>query len=377
VPIPPTYREALAVVEHEIAADALTREAFRKLGKPPALPLRLMSFFTLGWAALVNFMFLMIAAKIIDKLFFYVGEWLEVNFYDWFTAQEQILMLWGTAFTIVALGIVLGALGRRRAVGLATLQAALAARPPKRPGGAAECRLCGAPLAIQGNAPGVRCLYCRADNLVALPRAWIERAKKGVEGVIHVATSALELHRRELRKLWLGLSVGLGVVGALALLVIVPIVMGMLRGGESAFDLRRALDRPRELFDVPVKLVGYNSPPVAPSLPVDQCKERYSVPPQSLDCLRDCWVGWFVALRAGEVLELAPRASGKMELYEHIAGRDWAKSNTLANRWGLLVSTANFTPEQPGRVRAERTSWHRVKLTVHTAGPLGLCATLR
>lgn len=86
-------------------------------------------------------------------------------------------VVWGLmgAFVLVTggLALVLGVYARRRIVSRRRLQAALAAKPPARPGGPAGCRQCGAPLDVGPGALGVRCPYCRADNLVALPRAWV------------------------------------------------------------------------------------------------------------------------------------------------------------------------------------------------------------
>lgn len=53
------------------------------------------------------------------------------------------------------------------------IQASLAASFPERPGGASRCRRCGAPLDVPAGALGVPCTYCKADNLVALPPAWV------------------------------------------------------------------------------------------------------------------------------------------------------------------------------------------------------------
>src|SRR5207253_1658793 len=72
-----------------------------------------------------------------------------------------------------------GASGRRRLVERGKLQAELAAKPPSRPGGPARCRRCDAPLDVKPGDLGVRCFYCRTDNLVAMPADWIARMKSG------------------------------------------------------------------------------------------------------------------------------------------------------------------------------------------------------
>jgi DNA-directed RNA polymerase subunit RPC12/RpoP len=58
--------------------------------------------------------------------------------------------------------------------------ASLAATPPVRPGGPSRCRMCGAALDVPPGALGVPCVYCKSDNLVALPPEWVARAKASV-----------------------------------------------------------------------------------------------------------------------------------------------------------------------------------------------------
>jgi LSD1 subclass zinc finger protein len=57
------------------------------------------------------------------------------------------------------------------------IHASLAAALPERSGGASRCRRCGAPLDVPSGALGVPCTYCKADNLVALPPAWVAHVR--------------------------------------------------------------------------------------------------------------------------------------------------------------------------------------------------------
>ncbi|HEY0138842.1 MAG TPA: hypothetical protein VGB85_32375, partial [Nannocystis sp.] len=61
------------------------------------------------------------------------------------------------------------------------LRTALAADPPAVPGGAEQCRTCGAPLDDRAGASHVRCIYCGADNLVLLDAARLSRLEAGVK----------------------------------------------------------------------------------------------------------------------------------------------------------------------------------------------------
>lgn len=60
------------------------------------------------------------------------------------------------------------------------VHASLAAVPPAHPGGPASCRNCGAALDVANGALGAPCVYCGADNLVALPDDWV-RVVRGKE----------------------------------------------------------------------------------------------------------------------------------------------------------------------------------------------------
>jgi LSD1 subclass zinc finger protein len=57
------------------------------------------------------------------------------------------------------------------------IHASLAASMPVRPGGPSGCRRCGAPLDVPTGALGVPCTYCKTDNLVALPPAWVAHVR--------------------------------------------------------------------------------------------------------------------------------------------------------------------------------------------------------
>jgi LSD1 subclass zinc finger protein len=103
------------------------------------------------------------------------------------------LLLGGFLFLCVVRPVLLVANARRVARVRQMLQAALAARPPERPGGPATCRSCGAPLDVPEGALGVRCVYCREHNLVAIPESWIARARKASKQLgVHLSEASVE-----------------------------------------------------------------------------------------------------------------------------------------------------------------------------------------
>lgn len=67
--------------------------------------------------------------------------------------------------------------GGRRVTAHSRVVAALAAKPPARPGGPASCRACGGPLDVAAEALVARCLYCRAENAVRVRPAHLKAAR--------------------------------------------------------------------------------------------------------------------------------------------------------------------------------------------------------
>lgn len=109
------------------------------------------------------------------------------------------VLLGAFLFLCVVRPVLLVANARRFARARQMLQAALAARAPARPGGPATCRSCGAPLDVPRSALGVRCLYCREHNLVAIPQRWIVRARAASKQLaVHLSDASAEerLQRR-------------------------------------------------------------------------------------------------------------------------------------------------------------------------------------
>lgn len=105
----------------------------------------------------------------------------------WATASAPLqgplspLPVLATATLLVALlvGVPMVLIGKQRSLARVRIDihASLGATLPERPGGPSRCRNCGAALDTPRGALGVPCVYCRADNLVALPQAWISQIR--------------------------------------------------------------------------------------------------------------------------------------------------------------------------------------------------------
>ncbi len=373
VEIPETYRAALDVTEREVAADALTHQAFATLGTPPSALLRALAAITggAGRVVLTTILTFVLVVHAFNWAIAHGSAWLHVNLYDFLSHAEQELVVFGGSFVALGAIFALAVFGRRRALDLGGLQRALAAHPPAREGGPARCRDCGAPLTVPRDALGVRCAYCQCDNLVALPDGWLARAKGEVRRVAHEAKSLLGRHRFETRRLRLRLALRLGVLALLAALVLTSTVRRIFAGG-GAFDLRAALAAtPRLLFDAQAHAVSLPPPgPAAPDVLIDQCAGKHPVAHDQ--------AGWFVAMRKGETLTLAPEATGTARWFEHNQDTGWTQALGRAEGWGTERAAAPVATGKPARFTAAVTSWHRVTLELHDAGAgFDVCAALR
>jgi len=94
------------------------------------------------------------------------------------------VLLSGSVFASLFLfGVLAWSLLGLRADARRTLQAALACKPPTLDGGPARCRECGADLTVPKDAFGVQCRFCAAENLLMLPKRWVERARNVQSGL--------------------------------------------------------------------------------------------------------------------------------------------------------------------------------------------------
>ncbi len=382
VPVPEAYREALQLAEREVEVDAMTRRAFRSLGKPPSWFLRFIDAMTTGCWAVGAMLFVSFAGavKLIDWSLDECGPWFHVNAWDWFSYPEQTVIVWGLGFALAMVVFSLGALGRRHVSGLRGLQKALSARPPARKGGPAECRHCGAPLTVPTNALGVRCAYCRTDNLVSIPAPWLERKRGALIQAAREAKILLLEYRVERRKLYFLLGFRLLLIGGLAVLLLEGTVRRVLSGEHGSLDLRSALAAPRELFDVRsgAALVGTASPPL-PTVPIDQCRQGYVLHrDDGLYCMDDdCRAGWFVALHAGETVEVQLAAVGTARFVAHSRDRGWTASYGRAEYWGDQIAEQAIGPQRFASFRAPNTSWYRVQFELHgVTGDVDICAKI-
>jgi LSD1 subclass zinc finger protein len=217
VELPPEHRALRDAERKDAAARQEAADLFARYGKKPSPLLRAAAILFHPVFLILDGFFILLFVAMMGVIF--VGQLLSPILHDnvWDTlpdAPKGYGMFILAAGSVLA-GMVLGIYGRRRILALRSLQAALAARPPSREGGNVMCRECGAPLHVPDGAEGVRCVYCKADNLVDVPQGWIAGiAASGarIGRAIDEADAWLAGERRRLRR---SLILQLSIAGAI------------------------------------------------------------------------------------------------------------------------------------------------------------------
>jgi WD40 repeat protein len=214
VPMPEEHR---ALREAGRVLQAGRREAqalYRELGRPPGPWLRAWAAVATGAGWLVASVFGLLlyvggAATVVAFFVLELGlhalapeigrDWVDV--YGGGGAYLRVLL---GLEVLVLLPIALCGAAARSAELRREVQAALAAAPPATPAGPARCRRCLAALEVEAGALGARCLYCGADNLLRLPAAWVEAARRedlrqlgAIEAVRRQGREALQAEHSE------------------------------------------------------------------------------------------------------------------------------------------------------------------------------------
>lgn len=104
-----------------------------------------------------------------------------------------------------------------------------AARPPSRPGGTPDCRVCGAPLSADPSRLLLLCVYCGAENVTGLNLVPVAAAQAGQAGELRAAL----VERMRTRRRWRWLSLAALVLLAASALALLP-VRGALRARTPA-----------------------------------------------------------------------------------------------------------------------------------------------
>lgn len=372
VPLPPAYRALRDAERGEAEGRALAASLYRRIGAPPSWWQRACARAFKWWYLVYVYPVLFIALLFpAEAMTLRANGWLHANLEDVYGSPVvEYMGLYVVATGIVVLGALAGIYGRRTGISTRGLQAALAARPPERAGGPASCRVCGAPLAVGPNDDGVRCPFCRTDNLVRVDPAWIQGVAadasalgKSIEAVLPI----FERNRRNVRRALVGYGLGLGAAAWL-------FGYGMYGSAKSwepkdtsleSLDWRRHVAAPERVVVERAKVpTRWSYQEKLNLFRVGHAGVLFTEKPECDE--RGCELVLLAALRRGERLTLTNEGSrvvGAARVGHHLLG------GTRASDYSASVSDVPFDLTHPLAVDADWDAWYRIDLNFAGATP--------
>jgi hypothetical protein len=120
---------------------------------------------------------------------------LHTDWADVLGAAGSYAVLGLVLYLLIVMPIVLGLFADSFETVRATLRSIMSAKPPRVPGGPAECRECGAALELRAGVLHARCMYCGTESLVEVPDALVAKAKADVRAEHRDLESAFAAER--------------------------------------------------------------------------------------------------------------------------------------------------------------------------------------
>lgn len=191
VPLPARYVELRRAQHDDTGARERAESLFAKLDSPPWLVTRVLSA-VLDQPMPAFWLFFGVPVGLSS---IFAGLALDARLHpaSWVTTA----VIFGAIFVLTFLPRSLGIYANRRTSARQVLLAGLVARPPRLPGGPAECRNCGAPLDVPPGATVARCAYCRAESAVKVHTPFLARVQKSARSVAHTVEEAANIDARE------------------------------------------------------------------------------------------------------------------------------------------------------------------------------------
>jgi len=277
--VPATYRDLHRARIADAAARDRAEHVLRALDRPPSMAVKVLArmFDQNMFAFMVLFGVPMGIGSVVLGLRAdaFIARHFHYASADDVPFSYTVVIIFAILFLFAFVPRALGVYANRRVTDRANLLAALAARPPKVPGAASTCRMCGAPLAIEPDKLLAVCSYCRAENAVHLETKLVAQAgaiaatlgREVSEAALRdrrerVATRCLlrhELGRYLVRTVLLGVAFALacqedadrhpttlGIVGVIVtpLLFMYFLIRSLMTADEDAHERRSGNDAP-------------------------------------------------------------------------------------------------------------------------------------
>jgi phage FluMu protein Com len=199
--IPASYRELHHHRIADTAARARAEKVLRSLDAPASMPVKVLArifdhnmfvfMLLFGVPLTLRAVMLGMHAEAWYAKHFHYASVDDVPYWVLFASILVTMLVF--AFVPRALGVY----ANRRVADRQRLLAALAAKPPKVPGAASQCRICGAPLAVEPDKILAVCSYCRAENAVHLETTLVKQAHDVAHAIGHEVSDAVKVDRAE------------------------------------------------------------------------------------------------------------------------------------------------------------------------------------
>ena len=393
--IPAAHRALRDAEAQEQAHRTEAAALVKKIGTLPPRPLRALSWtWNIGFFVFVGLPFVLVVGFLLGhELLAAYAFVTKQHLYDVVLTKfadpdaAPLAVGYGAATLIFGIWIIAAVYGGRRTDRLRDLQAGLAAKPAERKGGLLSCRVCGAPLEVPRGALGATCLYCHADNLVAIPPEWLAKARHRTSTLGKTIAEATKDYFAQLRAMRRSL------VFQLAVLLVIgggitALFFGFATSGHTeyrAYDWHREVKAPALLRDKRQVggLVGQLSLDNHPQLTRGSCPDDPRI--QGLrfgrgDCTASgCVVHFYVPLHAGDAITLRGTTLPWKTLsafYEHVESRPFDRAD-----WGSRIGKpAWIGGKREATFRAPRDGWYMLWIAALEGGvPLEryeMCARL-
>ena len=207
-PVPQAYRDLRRARRDDPAVRAQADRVLRRLDRPPSLVLKVLArcldLPMLAFLVLYGIPLGLFAILEADRFNRWLAPRLHLASANDVPFGYMGAMMFGILLVVVFIPRAFGVYANRRFAGRGRLLAALRARQPRVAGAAAECRTCGAPLAVVPDALVATCSYCGSESAVVIETAVAATAQRVVRDLGATMAEAAE-HDRADRRETLGL----------------------------------------------------------------------------------------------------------------------------------------------------------------------------
>jgi DNA-directed RNA polymerase subunit RPC12/RpoP len=191
VPLPEGHRALRLLQREQEAAWGRARALFSKLDSPPWLATRI-------FAAVFDqpmFVFWIFFGVPVGLVSIFVGLAVDGRLHP--PVAATVGVIFAMMFVLTFLPRSIGIYANRRAGARSLLVAGLAARPPRLPGGPAQCRACGAPLEVPAGAVVARCAHCGVESAVRVRTPFLARTRRSTRATVLTIEQAAAIDREE------------------------------------------------------------------------------------------------------------------------------------------------------------------------------------